>query len=72
MHVMTLHLQVQLDGELRLALPREMAGRGVVVTIQAEPVTGTWPEELFAKFAGCMPEFPYVEQQGQHEERVAL
>ena len=72
MHVMTLHLQVKFDGELRLALPREMAGRGVVVTIQAEPVTEAWPEQFFAKFAGCMSELPHVEPQGRYEEREAL
>ena len=57
---------------MRLALPREMAGRGVVVTIQAEPVTEAWPEQFLAKFAGCMSELPHVEPQGRYEEREAL
>lgn len=72
MHVTTLHVQVQLDGELRLALPREMAGRGVVVTIQSDPVTEVWPDEFFAKFAGCIPEFPDAASEGAYEQREPL
>lgn len=54
------------------ALP---VGAQVEVIIMAVPTTVSalgWPEDFFKHFAGCLPEFPARESEGDYETREEL
>ena len=45
----------------------------VIVLVESPDVAGNalgWPEDFFARFAGCLPDFPVRESEGAYEIRL--
>jgi len=81
MQSITLHSRVGQDGILKLEVPVGLADVELEVTVIVQPVLSPsvqtpesrgWPPGFFERFAGCLPDFPDVESEGDFEVREAL
>lgn len=82
MQSITLHSHVGQDGILKLEVPVGLADVELEVTVIVQPVTSPspartpesrgWPSGFFEQFAGCLPDFPDIEPEGDFEVREAL
>lgn len=82
MRSITLHSHVGQDGILKLEVPVGLADVEMEVTVILHPVSSSspaqpaephgWPPGFFERFAGCLPDFPDIEPEGDFEVREAL
>lgn len=81
MRSIILHSHVGQDGILKLEVPVGLADVELEVTVILQPVPSPsvqtpgsrgWPLGFFEQFAGCLPDFPDIEPEGDFEVREAL
>jgi hypothetical protein len=68
---------VTTEGVLEIRSSELLAGTRVEVIILVETPLASrddlgWPEDFFATFAGCLPDFPARESAGDYETRAEL
>ncbi len=81
MQSITFHSHVGQDGILKLEVPVGLSDVELEVTVIVQPVPSSsvrtpesrgWPPGFFEQFAGCLPDFPDIEPEGDFEVREAL
>jgi len=86
MQSVTLRSRVGRDGILKLEVPVGLADADIEVIVTIQPLNPPadkiledrspealgWPPGFFEKFAGCLPDFPEIEPEGDYEVREEL